>query len=213
MLQIYSAEVCPFAQRTRALLTHLGEPFEVHEIDLRERDPRFLEISPTGKVPMLLDGDFKLYESQVINDYLADKQGWGPAYSSDPRLCARQKLAMKQWDAVVLPAFYESLMKPESFDDERRRKVEGELDELNLTLQTMGAEVECLLAFHLASFWARMDWLRRYTPIAELIDQRPALRDWLDRAVGLDAVQGTLPEREWTVRRYEERYVQGKNAA
>jgi len=41
---------------------------------------------------------------------------------------------------------------------------------------------------------------------------RPALREWLDQAVQIPAVQETLPEREATVRRYQERYV-GRLAA
>ncbi len=31
MLEIYSAHGCPFAHRTRALLTYLGVPFKLHE--------------------------------------------------------------------------------------------------------------------------------------------------------------------------------------
>ena len=86
MLKIYSAEGCPFAHRSRALLSHLGVPFELHEIDLANRDSEFLKLSPTGRVPLLADGDFVLYESQIINAYLAEVHGWERAFANNPRL-------------------------------------------------------------------------------------------------------------------------------
>ena len=57
-----------------------------------------------------------------------------------------------------------------------------------------------------------MVWLRSNTCVVELVEDRPALREWLDQAVQIPAVQETLPEREATVRRYQERYV-GRLAA
>lgn len=207
MLEIYSAEICPFAQRTRALLTHLGVPFELHEVDLDDRDPGFLDLTPTGKVPLLVDGDLVLYESRVINAYLAEKQGWERAFAADPRLRARQRLAMKQWDDVVVPAFYASMRDPAALDEERRYAIAGEIGELAGTLDLMAPEVESLLAFHMAPHWARMVWLRSRTGLVELIGARPTVREWLDRAAAIPAVQETLPGRERTVRRYEARYV------
>ncbi len=212
MLKIYSAEGCPFAHRSRALLSHLGVPFELHEIDLANRDSEFLKLAPTGRVPLLADGDFVLYESQIINAYLAEVHGWERAFANNPRLRARQRLAMKQWDAIVLPAFYDSLRNPASLDTARSAAVSKELDQLAATVEGMGLEVESLLAFHIATHWARMGWLRSYTGVVELVEERPTLREWLDRAAQIPAVQETLPDRDATVRRYEERYV-GRVAA
>lgn len=205
MLEIYSAEACPFAQRTRALLTHLDEPFEAHEIDLSDRDPAFLELTPTGKVPLLIDGDFKLYESQVINEYLADSRGWHQALPEDSRLRARVRLAMKQWDDTVLGAFYESLADPDALTP-RRDEVEGELDELRATIDHLDGGPG-LLAFHCAPHWARMDWLRAYAPLVDLIEARTDLHAWLQEISRLPAIRETLPDREETVRMYEERFV------
>jgi len=207
MLEIYSAEVCPFAQRTRALLTHLDVPFELHEIDLDDRDPDFLGLTPTGKVPLLVDGEVRIYESQIINEYLAEKHAWEPAWAGDPYLRARQRLAMKQWDDVVLPAFYGSLRETGDLDASRRDEVSGELDELSRTIGLMVPEVESLLAFHVATHWARMRWLRAHTGVVELVEGRPTVLGWLDRTLEIPAVQRTLPDREETVRRYEEHFV------
>lgn len=142
MVKLYSAEICPFAQRPRAVLTRLQVPFELVTVDLMDRDPEFLRISPTGKVPMLLDGELKLYESQVIIEYLAEVHGWQGALSPDLGLRARQRVAMKQWDSEVITTWYRSIQAPESFDERRRSRLEDELDELAGTVALMKAQVE-----------------------------------------------------------------------
>ncbi len=178
MIAIFSSAGCPFAHRTRALLKHLNEPFELREVDLDDRDPELLELSPTGKVPFLVDGDLTLFESAVINDYLAEKLGFQGAYSDDLERRALQRLVMRRWDDIVVQAFYRTLRRAEN-----------------------------LAAFHVATHWVRMDWLREFTRLPALIDEHPALRRWLDQAVELPAVQRTAPNREETVERYRRRYV------
>ena len=160
-MKLYSAQVCPFAQRTRALLVHLDVPFELHEIDLRNRDPEFLRLSPSGRVPMLVDDGFRLYESQVINEYLAEAYGWRSALASDARLRAYQRLAMKQWDEIVVETFYDSMGAGGIIDPKLRGRVERELDQLAMTVDADEKRVHTLLGFHCAPHWARMDWLRQ----------------------------------------------------
>ena len=205
MLKLYSAEACPFAQRTRALLIHLRLPFEIYEIDLASRDPEFLKLTPTGRVPFMVDGDLMLYESRVINEYIAERNAWDGAFAADPALRARQRLAMKQWDGVVVSAFYDSLGGTEGLNPECRRAVREELNQMGCTIQAMGSEVENLLAFHCAPHWIRMCWLEPDTGLTAIVSQLPPLRSWLDQAATLAAIQQTLPDRDRTIRRYRSR--------
>ncbi len=208
MITVFSSAGCPFAHRTRALLNYMHEPFELREVDLDHRDPELLRLSPTGKVPFLLDGDFRVFESRVINDYLAEKYGSGNAYAEDVEVRALQKLLMNQWDSVILPAFYASLRQPASFDEELRTSLARELAWMSTTVSRMDGAVENLVGLHCATHWVRMDWLREFTPLPELIDEHPTLKRWLDRAAALPAIQETVPSREETVERYRRRYVQ-----
>jgi glutathione S-transferase len=202
---LYSAQPCPFAERVHALLLELDEPFEVREIDLDARDPEFLALTPTGKVPLLVDGDFSLYESDVICEYLAEEHRWGRAFDTTARVRARQRLAMKQWDAVVLPAWWASLRDAEALGEWRER-VEGELDRLAAVVEDSGADPRCLLALHVAPFWARMVWTRKLSTLVRLVEKRGDLVRWLDATIGQEAVRSTLPDRAATVKRYEARY-------
>ena len=70
MLQLYSFELCPFAHRVRLALTEKGVAAEPIEIDLKNKPASFVRTSPYGRVPLLLNGEVKLWESAVINEYL-----------------------------------------------------------------------------------------------------------------------------------------------
>lgn len=203
MIKLYSADICPYAQRVRAVLVRLGQPFETAIINLSDRDPEFLEMTPTGKVPLMIEGELKLYESQVICDYLAERNEWKEAYDQDPKIRNRQKLAMKQWDAVVLPAWYRGLQAPASFDGRVRDRVAGEIEELASTAALFRDEVDNLPGFHFGPFWARMCWMRETSPVVDLVEKHELLKAWLDRAVELPAVQQTLPDREAVLKRRE----------
>ncbi len=208
MITIFSSAGCPFAHRTRALLNHLKEPFDLREVNLDDRDPELLELSPTGKVPFLVDGDLRLFESANINDYLAEKLRFQAAYSDDLELRALPRLLMRRWDDSLVPAFYRTLRRPGIPESQLHATLSPELAFISTTVSRMDDDVENLVAFHLATHWIRMDWLREFTGIPALVDQHPALRRWLDQAAELPAVRATAPGREATVERYRRRYVE-----
>ena len=74
-------------------LEETGLPYEVVPVDTskgEQHSPEFRKINPNGKVPALVDGDFKLFESMAINLYLAakhGKNGFFPASLEDQAIC------------------------------------------------------------------------------------------------------------------------------
>ena len=100
------------AFRIAWMMEELGLPYERIRVDIRdndaERDAEFLAASPLGKVPALIDGKTKLWDSGAICLHLADTYpvaGLGVA-SGDPR-----RGAFLQWimftNAVIEPAMVE----------------------------------------------------------------------------------------------------------
>jgi glutathione S-transferase len=66
------------AVRVHWALEELGVPYEAHKLDLKAGDqkkPEFLAINPNGKVPALVDGDVKVFESVAIFVWLGEKYG------------------------------------------------------------------------------------------------------------------------------------------
>lgn len=78
-LKLIQSEVCPYAQRSHICMLEKSLDFEIIEIDLKNKPAWFEEISPYSKVPVLQDGETRIYESTIINEYLDE------AYS-DPAL-------------------------------------------------------------------------------------------------------------------------------
>lgn len=155
---------------------------------------------------MLEDDGYILYESQVINDYLVDKHGWEQAYHDSLKLEYRQKLAMKQFDSIILGPFYDGLGDPSALE-EARDDVVPELEQIDALVQQLDGDTDNLMAFHFAPFWLRMRWLEGHTEFPGWVDEFDALSDWLDRTIQLPPVEATAPEKESTIRTYEEHYV------
>lgn len=83
-VHLYSAEVCPFAARTRLALMEKGVPFKFTEIDLKAKPAWFASVSPYGKVPVLKHSDAVVWESSIINEYIEEVFPDPPLMPRDP---------------------------------------------------------------------------------------------------------------------------------
>ncbi len=192
-MRLFFADGCPYAQRTRALLTLLEKPFEPVVVDLANKSTDFLALSPTGAVPLLDEDGFVLFESVVINEYLAEKFAWPDAFSADLKERARERLMMKRYDELLVPTFFGSLKNPASLEAKPGWKREVEL--LGETVK--GKSPRSLLGLHLVTHWLRMKWLAPDSPVVKAM--QAAAGEYLEAAVALPSVVATTPERESTV--------------
>jgi glutathione S-transferase len=95
-MKLYNASLSPNAFRVRAVANELGIELEIIEVDFRKGEHKsapYLAINPNGKVPVLVDGDFVLWESRAINVYLAGFKPERGLYPSDPK----QRAMVDQW--------------------------------------------------------------------------------------------------------------------
>jgi len=75
MLTIYGSPRSS-AGRCFWCLEETGQEYTHKTINMREKEHKseaFLKINPNGKIPVLLDDDFTIWESMGITSYLADK--------------------------------------------------------------------------------------------------------------------------------------------
>jgi len=75
-MKLYGFPPSPNTWKVRALASYLKIPLELEFVDLikgAQYAPAYLALNPTGRTPTLVDGDFKLWESNAILQYLASK--------------------------------------------------------------------------------------------------------------------------------------------
>lgn len=86
------------------LCTELRLPFELEAWATPDRpttSPEFLRLNPNGLVPVLVDGDFVLRESNTICRYLAARQGRSDLLPTQPQARAEVEQWM-DWQATDL---------------------------------------------------------------------------------------------------------------
>ncbi len=75
-MKLYYNPISPNCRRVTMTAAYLGIPLEEIAVDVvkgESRTPEYLAMNPNGMVPTLVDGDFTLWESRAIIEYLADK--------------------------------------------------------------------------------------------------------------------------------------------
>jgi glutathione S-transferase len=83
----------------------LGIPFEETVISLNAPDfkPRLLAISGTGKVPTLIDGEVKIWESLAILEYLAERFPAKGVWPADSQARAHARAISSEMHAGFVP--------------------------------------------------------------------------------------------------------------
>jgi len=85
-MKIYSIQASNNCRRVNATVQHLGLEADVVDPSLGDlKKPEFLALNPNGKVPLLVDGDLKLWESRAIMQYVASKKPGNTLWPSDPK--------------------------------------------------------------------------------------------------------------------------------
>jgi glutathione S-transferase len=182
------------AWRTVWLLNELGIPFERAALHIEDvRKPDFWVISPNGKVPVLVDGHFKIFESMAINLYLAakyNKDSLFPMGIEDQALCSQWSFwGVAELETPLLTVLVEMFMvalekrQPEK-EDEARRALTKPFVVLNAALKSRDyllGPTFTVADLNLASICA---WTK---PIKYEFGPYPNVATWLGRCLSRPA--------------------------
>ncbi|MFZ9492002.1 MAG: glutathione S-transferase N-terminal domain-containing protein [Burkholderiaceae bacterium] len=92
MMVLYSGTTCPFSQRCRFVLFEKGMDFEIRDVDLFNKPEDISVMNPYGQVPILVERDLILYESNIINEYIDERFPHPQLMPADPVMRARARL-------------------------------------------------------------------------------------------------------------------------
>lgn len=91
-IKLYNAEISGNCYKVRLMLSLLGMDYELMPVNLRQgehKTPEFLQLNPFGQVPVLIDDDRVLADSQAILTYLGRHYGNDRWLPLDPELLSQ----------------------------------------------------------------------------------------------------------------------------
>ena len=91
MMILYSGTACPFSHRCRIVLFEKGMDFEIKDVDLHEKPEEIALMNPYSQVPILVERDLTLYESNIINEYIDERFPHPQLMPPDPQTRAKAR--------------------------------------------------------------------------------------------------------------------------
>jgi glutathione S-transferase len=116
-MKLYGFPPSPNTWKVRAVAAHLGLRLDFEFVDLtkgQSRTPEFLALNPTGRTPVLVDRDFKLWESNAIMQYLASRTAnslWPDDARARADIARWQSWQLAHWASGCDPLIFERLVK------------------------------------------------------------------------------------------------------
>jgi len=144
-MKLYAIVGSPNSRKVLAVINHLGIDVDIEYLDLFAGDTKktaYEALNPNTMVPTLVDGDLTLWESNAINQYLADKSQVNSLFPRD--LAIRADIA--RWQCWELAHFnqafgtlaFEAVAKPNFMDMQGEQAVinwsKGQLNRFALVL-------------------------------------------------------------------------------
>jgi glutathione S-transferase len=214
-LEIISAEVCPFAQRSLIALLEKGANYLHTEIDLRNKPDWFADVSPYSKVPVLRHGDVRVYESAIINEYLDEVFPQPALMPKDAGARAQVRIWIDFDNVKFVPAFYKVLLAQEAT---RRGELASTIADALRFIETAALGARATGPYWLGreltlvdiAVWPHMERLavlEAYRGI-KVPKECGRLREWLAAVAERASVKDTAHDGDYHVRAYS-RYADG----
>jgi len=98
MMTLYSGITCPFSQRCRIVLFEKGMDFEIIDVDIHNKPEDLAVMNPYNEVPVLVERDLILHESNIINEYIDERFPHPQLMPADPVMRARARLFLFRFE-------------------------------------------------------------------------------------------------------------------
>jgi glutathione S-transferase len=117
-IELYVFPPSPRAFKAMAVANHLGIDWQMHMVDLTKGDqkaPEFAALNPNQRMPVLKDGDYVVWESNAIGQYLAGRKPGSGLFPDDERgrldVTRWQFWDLAHWDPACAVFLFEYVAK------------------------------------------------------------------------------------------------------
>lgn len=93
-MTLYAGITCPFSQRCSFVLYEKGMDFEIKDVDVYNKPEDLAVMNPYNQVPVLVERDLILYESNIINEYIDERFPHPQLMPADPVMRGRGRLVL-----------------------------------------------------------------------------------------------------------------------
>ncbi|XP_052007644.1 glutathione S-transferase omega-1 [Xyrauchen texanus] len=194
-IRLYSMRFCPFAQRTRLVLSAKGIKHDIVNINLKDKPDWFLAKNPFGLVPTLETPSGQvIYESPITCEYLDEVYPEKKLIPSDPFERAQQKMMLENFSKVI-PFFYKIPMGRKNGEDVSALETElkDKLSKLNETLvnkktKFYGGNSITMIDYMMWPWFERMEML----DLKHCLENTPELKKWTECMLEDPSVKATM---------------------
>ena len=123
MMVLYSGTTCPFSHRCRFVLFEKGMDFEIRDVDLYNKPEDINVMNPYGQVPILVERDLILYESNIINEYIDERFPHPQLMPGDPSTGPGTVVPAEFREGTVRPCQHARVARGQEQREGARRRV------------------------------------------------------------------------------------------
>lgn len=199
-LELISFALCPYVHRSAMLMKEKRVEYELKLVDLADKPNWFLELSPRGKVPLLVADGLVLFESAAINEFIDETHA--------PRLMPQDPFERAQhraWIEVASDLFMQqyrmlsSATEEEYVDAKTKCEVIAERLEKVIVLPCFSGEKLTLVDVAFAPALYRFELAEKHAK-ATFFAATPKFDTWLRQISSRPSVRAaTVPdfEKQW----------------
>jgi len=187
--RLISFKVCPFVQRSVILLKEKGVDYDIEFIDVYDPPAWFVELSPTGKVPVLQVGDKVLFESAVISEYL-DEVYPPSLHPADPLEKAQNRAWIEYTTPMYTGTFNLLMAKTDEDVEAAKQDIIKNLKGLQQAKQNQpwfNGDDFSLVDIAAAPFFVRVEFFKKYCSL-DLLEGFASMQEWSDRLLARQTV-------------------------
>lgn len=197
--KLYGTNASIFTRLVLFVFEELGLSYELIQVDFSVRahkDSKYMqEVHPFGQVPVLLDGDFKLFESRAIARYLVSKHASTQASESLYPSDLKSRAIVEQWMSVnqsnlgpVFEALMEFLFGPvfmgRTPDESKIPSLKDRINTILSVLDNQLAKTTFLASGHFSLadlvFVPTFQYLVRLKGFEHIFDDHTHVKTWWD---------------------------------